>query len=147
MATDTRITLFRKALGVSCTLGVLCFGTYQFSTVEDPVRVLSNCTTTTCTGKISGKTAIPAGTYEIRDTYSPRFGQNVLELVGVPGFQGIRIHSGNTADDTEGCLILGLSRTGNGVANSRAAMAQFNQEARAALKRGRLFITIKDDPA
>lgn len=145
MATDTKITLTRKVLTAGFTLGTIAFGGYKFATVEDPVRELTHCTATTCTGKINGQTAIPAGTYEIRDTYSPRFGKNMLELVGVPGFQGIRIHSGNTADDTEGCLILGMRHTGNGVADSRAAMAQFNQEARAALKRGRLFITIKDD--
>ncbi|MDO6385566.1 DUF5675 family protein [Uliginosibacterium sp. 31-12] len=146
-ATETRFTLTRKILAGAFTLGVLVTGAHQYSTVEDTVRPLSNCSTTTCTGKIDGKTAIPAGTYEIRDTWSPRFGKNMLELVGVPGFVGIRIHSGNTADDTEGCLILGMRHTGNGVADSRAAMAQFNQEARAALKRGRVFITIKDDPA
>ena len=150
MSTDRTITLKRKTAAAGFTLGILTMaglgsvGVYQYNTVEDTVRKLSNCTQTTCTGKIDGKTAIPAGRYEIRDTYSPRFKKHVLELVGVPGFQGIRIHSGNTADDSEGCLILGLKGTEFGVAESRAAMAQFNADVRKALARGRVFIKIED---
>lgn len=142
---DTKYKLVRYVGTAIFTLGVLFAGGSQYRSVEDPVRTLTNCTQTTCVGKIDGKTAIPAGTYEIRDTYSPRFGKNVLELIGVPGFQGVRIHSGNTADDTEGCLILGLKGTENGVAESRAAMAQFNAQTREALKHGRVFITIVDE--
>lgn len=144
---DQTITLRRRVAAAGFTLGVLSMGAislHQYSTVEDPVRKLSNCTQTTCTGKIAGRTAIPAGRYEIRDTYSPRFKRHVLELIGVPGFQGVRIHSGNTADDTEGCLILGLKGTEFGVAESRAAMAQFNVDVRKALAKGRVFINIED---
>jgi F420-dependent methylenetetrahydromethanopterin dehydrogenase len=147
---DQTVTLRRKIVTSAFTLGILTMGAlgsaglYQYNTVEDAVRKLSNCTQTTCTGKIDGKTAIPAGRYEIRDTYSPRFKKHVLELVGVPGFQGVRIHSGNTADDSEGCLILGLKGTEFGVAESRAAMAQFNADVRKALAKGRIFIVIED---
>ncbi len=147
MADDQTITLRRKVVAAGFTLGVLTMGTvslHQYNTVEDTVRNLSNCTQTTCTGKIAGKTAIPAGRYEIRDTYSPRFKKHVLELIGVPGFQGVRIHSGNTADDTEGCLILGLKGTEIGVAESRSAMTQFNADVRRALAKGRVFINIED---
>jgi hypothetical protein len=150
MADESTITLRRKIVTSAFTLGVLSMGAigsaglYQYNTVEDTVRKLSNCTQTTCVGKIDGKTAIPAGRYEIRDTYSPRFKKHVLELVDVPGFQGIRIHSGNTADDSSGCLILGLKGTRNGVAESRAAMAQFNADVRRALTKGRVFIVIED---
>ena len=150
MSTDRTITLKRKTAAAGFTLGILTMGAlgsagiYQYNTVEDTVRKLSNCTQTTCTGKIDGKTAIPAGRYEIRDTYSPRFKKHVLELVGVPGFQGVRIHSGNTADDSSGCLILGTRATEFGVAESRKAMAAFNEDVRRALAKGRVFIQIED---
>ena len=141
---DQTITLRRKIAAGAFTLGVLATGSGVYFSVEDTVRPLTNCTQTSCVGKIDGRTAIPAGRYEIRDTYSPRFKKHVLELIGVPGFQGVRIHSGNTADDTEGCLILGLSQTNDGVSESRAAMARFNAETRAALAKGRVFIKIED---
>jgi len=140
----TTFTLKRKVLAGAFTLGVLTTGIgTQYAVVEDPVRVLSECTTTTCKGKINGATAIPAGTYQVVDTYSPRFKKNMLMLLNVPGFQGIRIHSGNTADDTEGCLVLGLRATSNGVTDSRKAMERFNTEAREALKHGPLYIRIE----
>lgn len=141
---NTTFTLKRKLLAGTFTLGILTTSAgIHYATVEDPVRVLSQCTTTTCKGKVNGQTAIPAGMYEVRDTYSPRFKKNMLELISVPGFLGIRIHSGNTADDTEGCLILGLKGTEDGVAESRKAIERFNKEAREALKKGKLFIRIE----
>ena len=58
--------------------------------------------------KIKAKTAIPTGRYQIKSTYSPRFARNTLQLIRVPGFDGIRVHSGNTELHTEGCLIIGF---------------------------------------
>lgn len=140
------ITLTRTIKSAAYTLGSLVIAGSVYFSVEDTVRPLTDCTKTTCVGKINGQTAIPAGTYEIKDTYSPKYGRKVLELQNVPGFQGIRIHSGNTVDDTEGCLILGLARTSEGVARSREAMAKFNEQVRAILATGeRVYITIKDE--
>lgn len=146
--TDDRTVIWRRTavtLAAAATLGVASFVGHQYATVEDTVRVLTDCGKTTCAGKIPGATAIPAGTYEIRDTYSPRFGRMMLEVVGVPGFQGIRIHSGNTADDTEGCLIPGLKQTPTGVAYSRPAVEQLNKDIRDKLKTGPVFIKITDE--
>lgn len=68
--------------------------------------------------KIHGKTAIPTGVYPIVFSYSPRFKKLLPLLLNVPGFSGIRIHPGNTASDTEGCLLPGVEVTG-GVKDSR----------------------------
>ena len=139
------ITLKRKIVaGAAFTLGALTVGSTLYYTVEDETRELTHCTQTTCIGKVYGKTAIPPGRYEIRDTWSPRFKKNMLELMNVPGFTGIRIHSGSTADDSAGCLIIGLSQTPAGVAQSRAGVAQFNAQIRKMLATGeRVFITIE----
>lgn len=73
--------------------------------------------------KIYGKTAIPRGRYEIIINHSPRFGRQLPLLLNVPGFEGIRIHTGNKPEDTLGCLIPGLKiqPEKNWIANSRAA--------------------------
>jgi len=148
MADADRTIFWRRlatTLGAVVTLGTATFASHHYVTVEDEVRVLTECTATGCKGKVPGRTAVPAGTYEVRDTYSPRFKRNMLEVVGVPGFQGIRIHSGNTADDTEGCLIPGLRATANGVAYSIFAVKQLNYDVRAKLRTGRVWIKITDE--
>lgn len=69
--------------------------------------------------KIYGKTAIPKGTYKVEVTYSPKFKRYLPLLINVKGFSGIRIHSGNTAEDTLGCLLVGYNKVKGQVINSR----------------------------
>lgn len=69
--------------------------------------------------KVYGQTAIPRGSYECVYTYSNRFKKMLPLLKGVPGFDGIRIHSGNSAKDTEGCILVGLNLKKGMVLNSR----------------------------
>lgn len=84
---------------------------YQCDILEDKVRLNE---------KVYGKTAIPAGTYEIKMTYSPKFKCVMPLLLNVPGFEGIRIHSGNSSKDTLGCLITGKWNNGNDwISNSK----------------------------
>jgi hypothetical protein len=73
--------------------------------------------------KIFGKTAIPEGEYEIKITWSPRFQKLLPQIMDVPGFEGIRIHPGNTSSDTDGCLLVGQTRGDNWIGRSRSAFA------------------------
>lgn len=59
--------------------------------------------------KIMGRTAIPKGVYRILITYSPRMKKKAPLLLNVPNFEGVRIHAGNTYNDTEGCILCGFN--------------------------------------
>ena len=72
-----------------------------------------------------GHTAIPTGQYSIAYTYSPRFKKYLPLLLQVPCFEGVRIHSGNTHKDTEGCILLGENKAVGKVLNSRKTMDEF----------------------
>lgn len=78
-------------------------GRFECFTMEDPIRNLGPMGE----GKIPGKTAIPAGRYEVVEQDSPRFGPGTLTLKDVPHFSYIRIHAGNTPKDTDGCVLVG----------------------------------------
>lgn len=69
--------------------------------------------------KVKGETAIPTGIYQVLLTYSPKY-KKIMPLVNnVKGYSGIRIHSGNTAKDTEGCLLVGKNKEVGKVLDSR----------------------------
>jgi hypothetical protein len=101
-------------------------GVWECFTLEDCVRP----------EKIHGKTAIPAGTYAITLETSPRFGPDTLTVNNVDGFTGVRIHAGNTENDTEGCPLVGRTRTETGIGESRAALAELKGKVKAALLEG-----------
>lgn len=111
-----KIEVKRTFKGPEYTIGKLYIdGNYFCDTLEDTVRDI----------KIVGKTAIPAGTYKVKKTMSPRFQKILPEILNVPNFSGVRIHSGNTAADTDGCLLLGLNKAKGQVLCSKNAMAFF----------------------
>ncbi len=85
--------------------------------------------------KVKGETAIPIGSYRITWTYSPRFKKMLPLLNGVPGYDGIRIHSGNKAKDTEGCLLCGRNTEVGMVTNSRYWTNKVNSLIETACKR------------
>lgn len=105
-----RLKIERVAPRPSYTIGRLYVdGAYLCDTLEDTVRPRGV--------KVYARTAIPAGEYRVRmDVRSPRFGSRpkyrkyggrLPRLEGVPGFEGILIHPGNTAEDTAGCILVG----------------------------------------
>lgn len=93
--------------------------------------------------KVYGKTAIPTGSYEIIINYSNRFKKPLPLLLNVPGFDGIRIHAGNVATNTEGCLLPGTDYEKDRVNNSRVAFASLINEIEEAMKTEKVFITIQ----
>lgn len=70
--------------------------------------------------KVKSETAIPTGTYQVILNMSARFKRLLPLLLGVPGYEGIRIHPGNTEKDTEGCILPGLNKVKGQVVESRA---------------------------
>lgn len=68
--------------------------------------------------KVKGQTAIPTGTYRLQVSESPRFKRELIEVLDVPGFSGIRIHRGNTTADTEGCILPGVNNAVGRVSDS-----------------------------
>ncbi len=95
------ITVKRKHFGGTFTIGDLSFHDFKCLVLEDKVRGYNE--------KVHGKTAIPSGTYEIVVTFSNRFKRPLPLLLKVPSFDGVRIHPGNTSENTAGCLLVGHS--------------------------------------
>jgi hypothetical protein len=107
--------LKRKWLTLRSTVGELSIGgEFECFVLEDRYRPPPEA-------KVPGQTAIPCGRYEVRITPSRRFKRDLPLLLAVPGFEGIRIHPGNTAADTEGCLLPGRRRTADQVRESKSA--------------------------
>lgn len=94
--------------------------------------------------KVDGQTAIPAGRYKVIIDQSARFGCLMPHILDVPGFVGIRIHTGNTAADTEGCILVGIAKGVNSVGQSRMAFAPFFAKLEVACAAGDVWITIYD---
>ncbi len=93
--------------------------------------------------KIKEETAIPTGRYEIVISFSDKFQKKLPLLLNVPGFEGIRIHSGNTKADTSGCLMPGLNKETDKVTGSRDAFKVLMKKIEDAMKLEKIYITIR----
>lgn len=91
-------------------------------TLEPPRRNLLNGGKWDKRLKVKGMTAIPEGRYLMRFTYSPKFGKRLFQLMDVPLFDGIRIHSGNSVKDTQGCILVGNNTKVGRLENSRVVL-------------------------
>ena len=85
---------------------------------------------------MKGATCIPLGTYRVVIDFSARFQIRMMHVLSVPMFAGIRIHPGNVAADTEGCLLPGRQRTVDKVLESRIAHGALHAKVETALQRG-----------
>lgn len=114
------LLLVRTYLSDKYTIGKLYINNKYFcDTLEDKVRDINK------DGKfgngeikIHGETAIPYGTYKVIVNYSNHFQRNLPLILNVPSFEGIRMHRGNTASDTEGCILLGENKIKGKIINS-----------------------------
>lgn len=140
-----RLTLQRIEKHANRTIGKMYADAAFFCyTCEDRVRVDDPQTPENEAAKVKGQTAIPCGTYRVVITHSPRFGKDLPLLLDVPGFEGIRIHAGNTAEDTEGCILVGLGRNNHGIVGSRVALGNLQHAITRAIARGEeVTITIQ----
>ena len=112
---------------MGCTIGELYVdGAFECHILEDAERDL----------KIYGETAIPKGSYNLVITPSNRFKRDLPLLENVPGYTGIRIHPGNHAGNTEGCLLPGRTRTDRAVGESKAAFNSLFAKCKQALDDG-----------
>lgn len=117
-----KLELYRKYRKNGYTIGLLyADGKFVCNTLEDTDRGLTSAMSERqiASIKVKGKTAIPTGTYPIIVTYSPRFKKQMPLLCNTKNFEGVRIHSGNTANDTEGCILCGKNTEVGKVTSSR----------------------------
>lgn len=97
------------------TMGLLFIdGVYFCDTIEDKYRGQNLSKT-----KVANETCIPYGVYTIKITYSPKYKKNMPQILDVPYFTGIRIHSANTAKDLSGCVGVGVKSKSGEVLESR----------------------------
>lgn len=132
---ELKLKLTRYASIADCTLGQLYVDDeLQCVTCEDVVRERPGVAVKEW--KVQGETAIPQGTYKIIINYSPHFNRELPLLVNVPGFVGVRIHPGNTAADTEGCILVGQKTGAHSVLESRVAFADLFEKIEWAIAAG-----------
>lgn len=136
------LELRRDDFNTACTIGKLyADGIYACESLEDRVREVDG--QPVASWKIKGETAIPRGRYRVVVNHSQRFGRELPQLLEVPGFEGIRIHPGNTAANTEGCILVGTERGPDSVLHSRDAFAELFTDIQGALAGGeQVWITV-----
>lgn len=151
------IKVKRKWKKEAYTIGKMYIdGEYICDTLEDKDRGLTSSMSVAqiCGVKVHGETAIPTGRYLVdMKTVSPRFGGRAQyqfckgrlpRLCNTPGYQGVLIHIGNTAKDTDGCILVGENKAVGQVLNSTSTFRKVYAKLKAADERGeRIWITIE----
>lgn len=133
------LQLIRKYRKTNYTIGKLLINNKYFSdTLEDTDRGLKDSMSLEEIKRIKvfGSTCIPYGTYKVTVTYSPKFKRNLPLINNVKGYDGIRIHSGNTNSDTSGCLLLGFNKIKGRIINSKETVDKFISIVQQAINKG-----------
>ena len=134
------LKILRKEFTENSTIGdFLIDGEFYFYVLEDMIREPGV--------KVPGKTAIPEGRYKVIIDQSTRFKRAMPHVLNVPGFEGIRIHAGNTDKDTEGCPLLGYTKSKDFVGNSRLAFNRFFDILYEALIHDKVYLTVEREVA
>lgn len=140
------ILLKRIAKKAEYTIGKLYInGVYQCDVLEDTDRGLTKDMPLEeiKQKKVYGKTAIPTGKYQVAWTYSNKFKKSLPLIMNVPGYEGIRIHSGNVAADTYGCPLLGENKIVGKVINSIKTCNRVLPQIQKACQNEKVYITIQ----
>ncbi len=120
-----KIKIIRDTFTEKSTIGKMYIdGIYFCDTLEDKVRPV----------KIKHITAIPAGKYDTIVNMSTRFKKLMPRLQNVPNFDGVLIHNGNTAENTDGCILLGVRSGKDFVGSSVNTFNSFMKVVNAYLK-------------
>lgn len=152
-----KLYLERKWKKQTYTIGRLFVDGFLFcNTLEDKDRGLKQTDSLSDIKrrKVYQETAIPTGTYKVRmDVTSPKYSASswyyklcqgkVPRLENVPGFEGILIHTGNTALDTAGCILVGKNTKVGQLTESKATFEKLYRKMKAAYDKGEeMTITI-----
>lgn len=124
-----RVTLRRIAFKDKYTIGKVYINNKYFSdSIEDKDRGLYDYMSEEyiLEKKVKHESAIPYGMYKLLWTYSPKYKRFMPEVLDVKGFTGIRIHSGNTEEDSSGCILLGFNKKVGKVLDSRKTCKKFD---------------------
>ncbi len=114
------LKLFRTTFSDKSTVGELYVDGKEYCfTLEDVDRRLESGGV-----KIFGETCIPRGIYEVVMDYSPKYKRKMPHILNVPQFEGVRIHSGNFAKDSDGCVLVGSTKGKDYVGNSAVTFAK-----------------------
>ena len=126
-----RLKVLRTTFTNRSTIGELYVDdAFACFTLEDMVRPV----------KVPGMTAIPEGVYVMTVSFSSRFRRLLPEIHNVREFTGVRLHSGNTDADTEGCILVGQTKGADFIGNSRAAFNKLFPRIQEAAQREKIFI-------
>lgn len=139
------LTLRRIYLGPEYTIGKLYIdGVYYCDTLEDKNRDLNkNGKFDNGEKKVKDETCIPFGIYEVQITWSPKFKRWMPQIMNVPEFEGIRIHSGSNKNHTSGCILLGKNTVKGGLTDSKITCEDFYIRLNIAINnKERIMITI-----